>query len=75
MQNTKETVLQSRIKRANFKWFVVEKDNHYAIHAICDSKDEADNHLKTKIPEYVRNGYFTDKTLTAESFEVIRGEL
>lgn len=50
---------------------VVEKKNHKAVHGIFETYDRADNHLNNVIPDYVARSYFTDKTLTAESFEII----
>lgn len=52
---------------------LVEKCNHLAVHGHFGSKESAEQHLKEKIPLYVQRGYFTDKTLTADSFEVIPG--
>lgn len=53
------------------KYKFVEKKNHLAVHAIFDSQRSAEKHLKEVIPEYCKKGYFTDKTLTPESFEII----
>ena len=53
------------------KYVIVEKNNHHAIHAVFDDKDRAEKHLKETIPLYVRKSYFDDKTLTANSFEII----
>ena len=50
---------------------LVEKKNHLAVHALFDYKENAENHLANIIPKYVQRGYFMDKTLTADSFEVI----
>jgi hypothetical protein len=55
------------------KFKLVEKANHLAVHGIFDSKESAEKHLKTTIPEYVACGYFMDKTLTAGSFEIVEG--
>lgn len=51
---------------------VVEKKNNSAVHAICDSEKEALNWMQYNAPEYVRRGYFIDKTLTADSFTIIK---
>lgn len=53
------------------EWAVVEKRNHKAIHGIFDSLGRAEHHLQVTIPDYVTRGYFSDKTLTANDFEVI----
>lgn len=51
---------------------LVEKRNHNAVHGIFDSRDRAERHLREVIPGYVARGYFMDKTLTADDFEVIQ---
>jgi hypothetical protein len=50
---------------------LVEKKNHLAVHALFDSRDRAERHLKEIIPLYVAHGDFMDKTLTADDFEII----
>ena len=50
---------------------LVEKLNHLAVHGLFDSKESAKKHLAERIPEYCAKGYFMDKTLTPESFEII----
>lgn len=54
---------------------LVEKANHYAVHALFDSKERAERHLALNIPDYCKRGYFMDKTLTPESFEIISDNL
>lgn len=49
---------------------VVEKKDHLAVHGYFESRESADKHLKQTIPVYVARGYFMDKTLTANDFEV-----
>lgn len=49
---------------------VVEKKNTLAVHAICHSLESAKRWISVNAPEYVAKGYFMDKTLTADSFEV-----
>ena len=49
---------------------VVEKQNPLAVHAICDSRERAQFWVDVKAPEYAAKGYFTDKTLTADSFTI-----
>lgn len=50
---------------------IVEKKNHLAVHGLFDSKERAERHLKEVIPVYVAKSYFMDKTLIADSFEII----
>ena len=50
---------------------IVEKRNHNAVHGIFDTRDRAERHLREIIPRYVARGYFMDKTLTADDFEII----
>lgn len=52
-------------------YLLVEKSNHNAVHGIFHSYQSAAKHLKEVIPEYVRKSFFMDKTLTANSFEII----
>ena len=52
------------------KWFVIEKNNCLAVHGIFDTLERAQLWIATKAPEYVRKGYFMDKTLTADSFTI-----
>ena len=49
---------------------LVEKKDPLALHAIFDSLESAERHLKETVPQYVAMGYFMDKTLTADSFEI-----
>lgn len=50
---------------------IIEKKNPLAVHGLFDSRERAERHLTDVIPDYVRRGYFMDKTLTADSFEVV----
>ena len=50
---------------------LVEKKNHLAVHGYFDSRERAERHLRETIPVYVARGYFTDKTLRSEDFEVV----
>lgn len=50
---------------------LVEKKNHNALHALFDDRARAERHLAEVIPQYVARGYFMDKTLRAEDFEII----
>ena len=51
---------------------VVEKKHENYIHGVFCSKDAADRFLQHKIPTYVSRGYYMDKTLTADSFKVMK---
>lgn len=53
------------------EYHIVEKKNHSALRGIFDDFFMAEKHLRETIPEYVKKSYFTDKTLTPESFEII----
>ncbi len=55
----------------NHDWKLVEKKNRHACHGLFISKESAERHLLETIPIYCNRGYFMDKTLTPESFEVI----
>lgn len=50
---------------------VVEKQNHLAVHAICDSRASAERWIALNAREYCSKGFFMDKTLTPESFQVL----
>jgi len=52
---------------------LVEINNELAIHGIFDLEEGAKKHLKEIIPFYVKRGYFMNKTLTADSFKIIKG--
>jgi hypothetical protein len=56
-------------KAKNFK--LVEKKNHNAVHGIFLSKETGEKFLRETVPVYVQKGYYMDKTLTVESFEVV----
>lgn len=55
-------------------WKLVEKSNHLAVHGLFMSQKSAEIHLRDTIPIYCRKGYFMDKTLTPESFEILPPE-
>ena len=57
-------------RRHIMKFLVIEKQNRLAVHAICDTLERAQNWIDTKALEYVKKGYFMDKTLTADSFTI-----
>ncbi len=52
-------------------FLIVEKKNHNAVHGIFDTLDRADNHLQNVIPVYCQRGYYMNKSLKADDFEVI----
>ena len=51
-------------------FIIVEKKNHLAVHAHCNSLERAQYWINVKAVEYCEKGYFMDKTLTPESFEI-----
>jgi len=53
------------------EYAIVEKKNHLAVHGIFDTRDRAEAFLRETIPMHVARSYFMDKTLRADSFEVI----
>lgn len=56
--------------KSEMKYGIYEKKNKFALHMICDTKKRAEFHLANTIPEYVKKSYYSDKTLTVDSFEV-----
>ena len=52
------------------KYKIVEKENPLAVHAICSTLAGAEYWIKNKAPEYVKRGFFMDKTLTENCFEI-----
>lgn len=52
------------------KYKIVEKKNPLAVHALFDTLERAERHLNEVIPEYVKRGFFMDKTLTENCFEI-----
>jgi hypothetical protein len=51
-------------------YYIIEKNNPLAVHAICDSLERAQHWLDFNAPMYCECGYFMDKTLTPESFTI-----
>lgn len=51
-------------------FYVVEKKNPLAVHAQFDSLERAKRWLSINAPLYCGRGYFTDKTLTPDSFTI-----
>lgn len=56
------------------RYAIVEKKNHHALHGIFGSREGAEKHLRDVVPGYVAKSYYDDKTLRADSFEVIEYE-
>lgn len=52
------------------QYYVVEKKNPLAVHCIADTRERAEYWVKEKAPLYCSRGYFMDKTITPESFEI-----
>lgn len=48
------------------------KADPLAVHGIFDSLERAERHLIKIIPVYVERGYFMNKSLKADSFEIIK---
>ena len=52
-------------------FIIVEKKNKLAVHTHCHSKERAQNWIDVNAAEYCKKGYFMDKTLTPDSFEIV----
>jgi hypothetical protein len=52
-------------------YYLVEKRDHLAVHCIFDSLERAVQFLAITVPIYCERGYYMDKTLTADDFEII----
>lgn len=50
---------------------IIEKKNPLAVHGLFLSRQSAEKHLREVIPVYVQRGYYMDKTLRPEDFEVV----
>jgi len=50
---------------------LVEKANPLAVHGLFSTMESAEKHLREVVPVYVSRGYFSDKTLRPDSFEVV----
>ena len=53
------------------KFALVERDDHNALHGLFYTRERAQYHLDTNVPVYCARGYYMDKTLTPDSFEII----
>ena len=51
-------------------FYVVEKRDNLAVHAHCCTKESAERWIAVNAVEYCAKGYFTDKSLTPQSFEI-----
>jgi hypothetical protein len=51
-------------------FYVREKKNRLAVHAHCETLESAQRWIEINAPAYVARGYFMDKTLTPDSFEI-----
>lgn len=49
---------------------IVEKANHNAVHAYCSTLESAQRYLAEIVPLHCARGYYMDKTLTPDSFEI-----
>ena len=52
------------------EWKIVEKKNPLAVHALCHSRESAQQWVAVNAPLYCARGYFVDKTLTPDSFKI-----
>ena len=50
---------------------IIEKANPLSVHALCDTLESANRWLTVNAPDYVKRGFFMDKTLTPSSFEAV----
>lgn len=59
-----------RLERAK-QFIMVEKTNHLAVHVIFMSRETGEQFIRDTVPGYVARGIYMDKTLSADSFEII----
>lgn len=52
------------------RYKIVEKKEPNFVHGYFNSKESAERHLSQTIPEYVKLGYYMDKTLKAGDFVI-----
>lgn len=52
------------------QYYITERNNPLAIHAIFNDLEGAERYLRETIPVHVARGYFMDKTLRAEDFVI-----
>jgi hypothetical protein len=53
-------------------YLLIEKKNKLAVHGIFHSKEAAEKFLQNTVPTYVSKGFYSDKSLTANSFKVVK---
>lgn len=51
---------------------IIEKKNPLAVHAYCETLERAQRWIRVNAMEYCRKGYFMDKTLTLDSFTIVK---
>lgn len=54
------------------KYKLVEIKNPLAVHAIFDSEERAKLFLATTVPQYIKKGYYSDKSLTIKDFKIVK---
>lgn len=57
------------------RFSIVEKKDHLAVHGLFYTRERAQKHLDERIPQYVAKGYFMDKTLKADDFEILENKI
>lgn len=55
-------------------FYLVEKKDHLAVHGHFYAYERAKQFLENDIVFYCANGYFVDKTLAPDDFEIIEKE-
>lgn len=53
------------------EYAIVEKKNRLAVHGVFDTRERAESFITDIIPLFVAWGFYVDKTLCKDSFEVI----
>jgi len=53
------------------KFWLVEKKNHAVVHGLFYLREAGELYLKHKVPQYCKRGYYKDKALKPEDFEII----
>lgn len=52
------------------QYYIVEKNNSNAVHAICSSLDSATSYIRSNVPYLLSINAYMDKSLNAESFMI-----
>lgn len=55
----------------SLEYRMVEKKNHLAVHAVFSSQSGGERFLKDVVPNYIKRGLYSDKTLTVDDFEIV----